>query len=162
MNLKPVLYAEDEDNDAFFLKRAFDVAIVAHPLVVVPDGQVAIDYCSGAGRYSNRDEFPLPCLLLLDLNMPKKTGLEVLKWIRNSPTVSTLPVIILTSSLQDEDVHRAYLQGANAYLVKPSNPDELIAMAKTIKDFWLTQNRTAEKAWNILGQDTDRPDPALH
>jgi DNA-binding response OmpR family regulator len=89
--------------------------------------------------------------LLLDLNLPKKSGLEVLKWIRNEPLVSTLPVIVLTSSLQDADIHRAYVQGANAYLVKPAKPDELVAMAKTIKDFWLSQNRTVEKAWDLFG-----------
>ena len=159
MNLKPILYAEDEQDDVFFLKRAFTQAGIAHPLVVVPDGQRAIDYCCGAGDYADRDQHPLPCLLLLDLNMPQKSGLEVLKWVRNDPQISTLPIIVLTSSLQDADIHRAYVQGANAYVVKPSNPDELLFMAKTIKDFWLTQNRTAEKFRNILESGSAQGQP---
>jgi CheY-like chemotaxis protein len=150
-NLKPILYAEDEQDDSYFMTRAFAQADISNPLIIVRDGQEALDYCNGTGRYSNRDEYPLPCLLLLDLNLPKKSGLEVLKWIRNEPLVSTLPVIVLTSSLQDADIHRAYVQGANAYLVKPAKPDELVAMAKTIKDFWLSQNRTVEKAWDLFG-----------
>jgi CheY-like chemotaxis protein len=144
-HLLPILYAEDEENDVFFMQRAVEKAGISNPLVVVPDGQAVIDYCSGSHCYSNRHEHPLPCLLLLDLNLPRKSGLEVLKWIRNEPALSTLPVIVLTSSLQDVDIHRAYVQGANSYLVKPSRPDGLVALAQTIKEFWLTQNRTAGK-----------------
>jgi CheY-like chemotaxis protein len=142
MNPRPILYAEDEDNDAFFLKRAFQQAGIPHPLVVVPNGQEAIDYCGGNGRYQSRTEHPLPCLVLLDLNMPKKSGLEVLQWIREELLVRTLPVIILTSSLQDADIHRAYNAGANAYLGKPSRPDDLVHLAMAIKDFWINHNRT--------------------
>ena len=144
MNLKPILYAEDEENDAFFLQRAFVQAAVGNPLVVVRNGQEAIDYCTGSGRFSNRDEHPLPCLVLLDLNMPRISGIEVLNWIRSQPSISNLPVIVLTSSLQEVDIHRAYSKGANAYLGKPSKPDELVAMVKSIKDFWLAHNRSVE------------------
>lgn len=135
MEIKPVLYAEDEEDDSFFMERAFKEAGISNPLVVVTEGQSAIDYCSGSGRYEDRTAYPLPCLLLLDLNMPKKTGLEVLKWIRTQPNFCTLPVVVVTSSIQDADIHRAYIQGANAYLVKPSKPDELIVMVKAINDF---------------------------
>jgi len=150
VHLNPILYAEDEENDAFFLKRAFKQASISHPLVVVSDGQEAIDYCSGGGRYTNRQEHPLPCLLLLDLNMPRKSGLEVLEWIRRDHAIRTLPVIILTSSLQDSDIHRAYIHGANAYLAKPSQPDGLLAVAQSVKDFWLTLNRTVRKCPDLL------------
>ena len=146
MNTRPILYAEDEENDAFFMKRAFDRVGITQPLVVVKNGQEVIDYCSGTGGFSNRETFPLPALLLLDLNMPQKSGLDALKWIRTQPTTSTLPVIVVTSSIQDADIHRAYLQGANAYLVKPSRPDDLVTMVKAIKDFWLAHNRAAEVA----------------
>jgi CheY-like chemotaxis protein len=151
MNLGPILYAEDEENDVFFLKRAFQQAELCHPLVIATDGQEAINYCAGRGRYSNRAEFPQPCLVLLDLNMPKKSGLEVLQWIRQEPSVCTLPVIVLTSSLQNADIHRAYVHGANAYLAKPSRPEEMVVMVKTIKDFWITQNQAAEKGWEFSG-----------
>jgi CheY-like chemotaxis protein len=145
MKIKPILYVEDEEDDAFFVKRAFDQAGIVNPLIVVSDGQEAIDYCAGSGRYKNRDEYPLPCLVLLDLNIPKKSGLEVLKWIRTQPSVSTLPVLVITSSSQHSDIHRAYLQGANAYLVKPSKSNELVEMVKAIKDFWLIQNRAVQE-----------------
>ena len=152
MNLKPILYAEDEENDVFFLERAFKQAGIATPLVIVSDGQAAIDYCLGRDRYTNRNEYPLPCLLLLDLNMPKKSGMEVLKCIREEPNVRTLPVIILTSSLQDSDIHRAYLNGANAYLVKPPKPEGLVVMAKAIQDFWLSQNCVAQKSPELFDE----------
>ena len=145
MSDRPILYAEDDENDAYFLERAFRRAGIPHPLVVLPNGQEVIDYCSGEGRYARRNEHPLPCLVLLDLNMPKKSGIEVLQWIREKPSFRTLPVLVLTSSLQESDIERAYLAGANAYLAKPSQPDELTVMAEAIKSFWLGQNRTAEK-----------------
>jgi CheY-like chemotaxis protein len=145
MVLRPILCAEEEENDAFFLQRAFRQAAVPNPLIVVPDGQAAIDYCSASGQYTNREEYPLPCLLLLDLNMPKKSGLEVLKWIRAQPSFCTLPVVVVTSSTQDVDLHRAYIQGANAYLVKPAKPNDLIVMVKAINDFWLRQNRRPDE-----------------
>jgi CheY-like chemotaxis protein len=141
MNFKPILYVEDEENDAFFLQRAFQQAEIPHPLVVVPDGQEAIDYCLASGRYQDRGEHPLPFLVLLDLNMPKKSGLEVLTWIREEFLLRTLPIIILTSSLQEADIHRAYQAGANAYLGKPSRPDDLLKMVMAIKDFWIDHNR---------------------
>lgn|GEM_PF-240968 len=148
---KPVLYAEDEEDDVFFMRRAFTDAGIRNPLVIVPNGQEAIDYLLGAGRYSSRDECPLPCLLLLDLKLPKKSGMEVLHWIRTESAISTLPVVILTSSPQDADIQHAYFQGANAYLVKPSAPEELVRMASAIQGFWLTENRTAEKSWEPTG-----------
>ncbi len=141
MDPKPILYAEDEENDAFFLQRAFRQAGISHPLVVVQDGQDAIDYCAGGGRYTNRSEHPLPCLILLDLNMPKKSGFEVLESIRTQTSIFTIPVVVLTSSLHDGDIRRAYTVGANAYVVKPSRPDELVNVAKALRDFWLALNR---------------------
>ena len=159
MNSRPILYAEDEENDAFFLRRAFKQANISHPLVVVSDGQEAIDYCAGRGRYSNRMEYPLPCLVLLDLNMPRKSGIEVLKWIREEPSAQTLPVIVLTSSLQDSDIQRAYVQGANAYLAKPSQPEGLVDMAKAIRDFWLTRNCIANVTTFPI-EETARQNPA--
>jgi CheY-like chemotaxis protein len=145
MTSRPILYAEDDENDGYFLQRSFRQGGITNRLIVVPNGQEAIDYCSGLGRYADRSEHPLPCLMLLDLHMPKKSGMEVLSWVRGESPLRTLPVIILTSSLQDTDIEAAYLAGANAYLVKPSQPDELTVMASSIKDFWLRQNRALEK-----------------
>lgn len=141
MHAKPILYAEDEEADVFFMKRAFQQAGILNPLVVVPDGQLVMDYLTGFGPYSNRDQHPSPCLVLLDLNTPIHSGFEVLKWIRSQPPMCMLPVVVVTSSGQQSDIHRAYLLGTNSYLVKPSRPDGLVQMVKAIKDFWLTQDQ---------------------
>ena len=139
--LKPVLYVEDEENDIFFMERAFKVAEVENALLTLTDGQQALDYLEGNGRFADRAEYPLPCVLLLDLNLPLKTGLELLKWLRAQPSLATLPVIVFTSSSQSRDIQAAYELGANAYLVKPSTPDKLEQTVRIIKEFWLHENR---------------------
>jgi CheY-like chemotaxis protein len=99
-----------------------------------------MDYLSGNGEYADRKRFPLPCLMLLDLKLPRVMGLEVLKWVREQPELKTIIVIVLTSSRLEPDVEMAYQLGVNAYLVKPSSPPELREMATGIKQFWLTLN----------------------
>ena len=131
---------EDEENDVFFLKNAFKEVGLLNPLQVAQDGQEAMDYLSGRGEYADRARFPLPCLTLLDLKLPRVMGLEVLKWVRAQPALKTLLVIILTSSRLRPDIERAYELGANAYLVKPSSPPELREIATGIKQFWLELN----------------------
>ena len=149
---KPILYAEDDQNDVFFMERAFKQAGIVNPLHIVTNGTLAIDSLAGSGPYANREEHPMPCLVLLDLNMPGKSGLDVLKWIRTQPRISTLPIVVMTSSNQDSDIHRAYLLGANGYLIKPGKPDELLVMVKGIRDYWLTQNRSPA-TWVNLGDE---------
>jgi CheY-like chemotaxis protein len=138
-----ILYAEDEETDAFFLQRAFKQAGISQRLVIVRSGREAIDYLEGKGDFADRTQHPFPSLVLLDLNMPGISGLEVLKWIRATPSLCALVTLVLTSSNQDTDVHRAYQQGANGYLVKPGNIDAILTMARAIKEYWLMQNRTA-------------------
>ena len=140
METKPVLYAEDEEDDVFFMQRAFQLAEIANPLVIAADGQQALDYIFGTGPYSNRAEHPAPGLVLLDLNMPKHSGIEVLDRIRKTPATASLPVVVVTSSMQSSDIQRAYRHGVNGYVVKPTRPDELLPIVKSIKDFWLTHN----------------------
>jgi CheY-like chemotaxis protein len=144
--MNAILYAEDEEDDVFFIQTAFKQAAIENPLIIVPDGNRAVEYLAGTGSYADRSRHPLPCLGLLDLNMPGKSGLEVLQWIRSQPAICSLPVLMLTSSTQEADVHRAYIQGANGFLVKPSNPAALLTMVKAIKDYWLVQNRTVKDA----------------
>ena len=153
MNFAPILYAEDDENDAFFLRRAFKTAEMPCALTVVTDGQEAIDYCRARGAYADRAAHPLPCLILLDLNMPIKSGIEVLEWIRREPSLAAIPVIILSSSLQASDIHLAYSRGARAYLVKPSVPDELVGIARAIKDFLVNA-----KPLDSLASGAFRPD----
>ena len=137
--MKTILQVEDDQNDVFFLKRALQKAEVAHRIRVVNDGREAINYLKGAGRFADREQFPLPGLVLLDLKLPRVMGLEVLKWIRQESGLS-LVVVVLTSSSEDSDVASAYRLGANGFLIKPSEASQLVEMAKAIKDFWLTFN----------------------
>jgi CheY-like chemotaxis protein len=123
----PVLYAEDDENDAFFMRRAFGKAGWAHVLHRVSDGQAAINYLAGHGPYTDRTRHPLPWLVLLDIKMPLLTGFEVLRWVRSHRTLDELPVVMVTSSNQDRDLQEAINTGANGYLLKPNNVDELIA-----------------------------------
>lgn len=157
---KPVLYAEDDENDVFLMERAFKQAGILNSLRIVSDGKGAIEYLSGSGPYANREEHPVPCLLLLDLKMPGKSGFDVLKWVRTQPATSTLPVVVLTSSNQDSDIHRAYLLGANGYLIKPGKPDELLVMVKGIRDYWLTQNRIPTTYVNLAAEKKSVPKDA--
>jgi DNA-binding response OmpR family regulator len=129
------------------MERAFHFAGVANPLVTVPNGQLAVEYLASLHE---QDPALIPCLVLLDLNLPLKSGLEVLKWIRAHPLFCTLPVLVISSSDQDSDIHRAYVHGVNGYLVKPSNPKELQAMVKALKDYWLTYNHCTETASNLV------------
>jgi CheY-like chemotaxis protein len=142
MTEKPVLYVEDDEDDAFFLQKAFLKVGISNPLLIVTDGQQAIDFLSGKGKYADRVACPLPCLILLDLNLPKKNGLEVLRWIRDQPAFSAIPVVILTASNQPADIHCACTLGANAYLLKPPAAEGLVGVARSISVFWLqhTQN----------------------
>jgi CheY-like chemotaxis protein len=126
-------------NDVFLLQHAMKKVGVANPIQVAQDGQQAIDYLKGAGKFVDREKFPLPCLVLLDLKLPHVMGLDVLKWIRQQPAAA-LVVVMLTASGQDADIADAYRLGANAYLTKPSEASKLDDMVKALKDFWLTHN----------------------
>jgi CheY-like chemotaxis protein len=122
-----------------FLKQAMRRAGVTRTIQVVSDGQEAIDYLQGAGKFFDREIFPFPDLVLLELDLPYVMGLEVLKWIRQQ-VGSTLPVVMLSASAEPADITDAYRLGANAFLRKPSEPNQLEVVCKAIKDFWLTHN----------------------
>jgi len=134
-----ILLVEDEESDAFLMQRAASRAGIVNPIRVATDGRAAIDYLNGAGQFANRKEFPLPCLVLLDLKLPYVMGLDVLKWIRRQHEVGVI-VLMLSSSAAEADIAAAYLLGANGFLVKPSESDKLVDMVKAIKDYWLTHN----------------------
>lgn len=134
-----ILQVEDDENDVFFFQRALNKVGIAHPPQVVHDGQEAIDYLQGIGKFAERAKFPLPGLILLDLKLPFVMGLDVLKWIRQQPELTCI-VIILSSSREEGDVAEAYRSGANAYLVKPVDVSELEVLVRAINDFWLMQN----------------------
>ena len=133
----PILLVEDDDCDVFLLRRAFDDAGISNPIQVAVDGQEAIEYLSGAGRFADRDLFRLPCLIILDWKMPRLNGLEVLQWLRRHSRVPPLPVILFSSSMVDRDVEQAYRAGANSFVVKPAGVKERVEFAKAVKDYWL-------------------------
>jgi len=138
-----ILYAEDEKSDIFFLERAFQSAGSPHRLNAVPDGEQAIDYLAGKGRFADRARHPLPALVLLDINMPKKSGFEVLEWIRQQPSFKSLSVLMLTSSPRPEDMEKARGLGADGYLIKPWDPVGLVELVKSLHDRWLSQPAAA-------------------
>jgi len=135
-----ILLVEDSPDDVLFLTRALSKAGVGNALHVVEDGQQALDYLAGKDRYADRAAHPLPVLVLLDLKLPYVPGLEVLRWIRTQETLRSVIVVVLTSSDHPADIKRAYALGANSFLSKPSNPDELPELIKSTVDYWLRRN----------------------
>ena len=128
-----ILLVDDSVNDLFLLRTAFKKAGFDTPLREVHNGEEAIAYLKGDGPYSDRNQFPLPALVLLDLNMPMKNGFEVLEWVRAQTGLKRLSIIVLTASLRTEDIERAFDLGANSFLVKPSNLEALAAMVRCLQ-----------------------------
>jgi CheY-like chemotaxis protein len=143
--VKRVLVAEDDPADVFLLERAFSRAQVSASLHFVRDGQEAIDYLGGDNRFANRQEFPLPHLMLLDLKMPRLGGFDVLDWLRGQPGLKRLLVTVLTSSSQPEDINRSYDLGANSYLVKPQTPEGLSQLVTRLQQYWLELNQGPDR-----------------
>jgi CheY-like chemotaxis protein len=139
-----ILLAEDSETDILLTRRAFAKANLLNPLQVVRDGAEAIAYLKGEGPYSNRAEYPLPALLLLDLKMPGKNGLEVLQWIRQQPSLRGLRIIVLTSSDQARDVNLAYQLGANSFLIKPVDFEHFVQVSEVLKGYWLWMTEAPE------------------
>ncbi len=139
-----ILLVEDDPNDVFFIKRAFEKAKIVNPIYVVEDGEEAILYLEGYGKYTDREKFPVPFLILLDLKLPKKSGFEVLEWIKTKDKLKRIPVVVLTSSSESPDINRAYDLGANSYLVKPVSLENLIEMVKVLELYWIILNKKPE------------------
>jgi CheY-like chemotaxis protein len=134
-----ILHVDDDHNDLLLLEHACKAAKLSYLVKSAADGDMAIDYLSGNGSFSNRLAYPLPAIVLLDLKMPRKSGFEVLTWIRSNPELRRMPVFIFTSSRHQEDIDRAYELGANAYLVKPVGFERLVEELKAL-DVWLSMN----------------------
>jgi CheY-like chemotaxis protein len=132
---RTVLLVDDNENDVFLMHRAFKRAEFHFSVKEAVNGEEAIAYLKGEGVYSNRDENPLPSMILLDLNMPKKDGFDVLAWMQARPIFSHITVIVMTASTRPEDMVRAYELGATSYLVKPTGLAELASMVRTLREF---------------------------
>jgi CheY-like chemotaxis protein len=139
-NQRCILLAEDDPNDVLLLQLAFQEAGLHNPLYVVGDGQEAIDYLSGTEKFSDRSQFPVPDLLILDLKMPRKTGIDVLHWMAKDEAVRCLPTLMLSSSTHPGDIEKAYRLGVNAFVVKSPGTMQRTELARIIKQFWLTLN----------------------
>ena len=127
-----ILLVDDSEDDIFLMRMAFKKAEFNPPLQEVHNGEEAIAYLKGDGIYGNRDQYPLPAVMLLDLNMPMKNGFDVVAWVRAQPAFNRLSIIVLTASTRLDDVERAYDLGAKSYLVKPVGFEALVELVKTL------------------------------
>ena len=139
-----ILLVEDREDDVVLVRRALSRGFLDNPMHVVRSGEEAISYLQGEGKYSNRAEYPLPDLVLLDLKMPGMDGFGVLEWIRNQEGLRGMRVVVLTSSEQMRDVNRAYQLGANSFLVKPTDFDDYIHVTRVLREYWLTLDRAPD------------------
>ena len=133
-----ILILEDDPNDVFLLKRALQKNDIRNPVYVVNDGVEGVAYLSGQRQYADRETFPFPRLIILDLKMPRMGGLEVLQWLQQHPEYQVIPTLVLSSSKQQIDICRAYRLGVNSYMVKPATFDELQTMIKKVYEYWET------------------------
>lgn len=131
-----ILMAEDDEHDIAAVRRAWKMEAITHPLYIVNDGEQCIEYLFRRGRYAAPGAAPSPSVLLLDINMPRMNGIEVLRYLRNSEAFKQLPVVMLTTSQMEEDRIRSYETGANAFISKPVGFENLSNVLRTISDFW--------------------------
>src|SRR5437899_640674 len=150
MNNTCILQVEDEANDVFLLQRAFLQAGIANPVQVATDGEMAIEYLGGRGPFGDRNKYPLPRLVLLDLKLPRQSGREVVQWIRSQPGLKKLIVIVFTSAQYVGDLSLAYELGANSFIIKPVDFSQYLEIAQLLKGWWLRYNQfppIEEVAW---------------
>ena len=139
----PILLVEDNPDDVLLMQRAFRKLNLLNPLTVLEDGEVAIKYLSEL--VAGHPTVELPALVLLDLKLPRCSGLEVLAWLREQPLLRRCPVVVLTSSKEAPDVRRAYDLGANSYLIKPVEFQSFLDMVGTLNLYWLVLNQPADE-----------------
>lgn len=140
MDMKVILLVEDNPDDVDLTIRALDKNKILNKLVVACDGVEALDYLFGAGKYAGRDTSVLPELVLLDLKLPKVDGIEVLKRLRSNELTELLPVVILTSSKEEQDIINSYKFGANSYIRKPVDFNQFIEAVRQLGLYWLVLN----------------------
>jgi CheY-like chemotaxis protein len=153
-----ILLVEDDPSDTMLLKRTFERFDLGKPPQIVSSGELAVAYLDGRDRFANREEYPIPTLMFLDLKLPGLSGFEVLTWVRQQPRLGKIQIVVLTGSRKSLDVYRAYELGASSYLVKPVNPEDIARLAESLKLPWLAladQPRPRQgSAREIYGQDS--------
>jgi CheY-like chemotaxis protein len=141
MSEGPVLLVEDDVSDFRLIQRAFAKIKPSIPMLRLTHGDEAVAYLAGDAPYENRSLHPIPCVLLLDIKLPRRSGFEVLEWIRmQDSALKRIPIIMLTSSSHQVDVNKAYELGVNSYLVKPSNNSELEQLVSAFRTYWMELN----------------------
>jgi CheY-like chemotaxis protein len=141
MSEGPVLLVEDDVSDFRLIQRAFAKIKPSIPMLRLTHGDEAVAYLAGDVPYENRSLHPIPCVLLLDIKLPRRSGFEVLEWIRmQDSALKRIPIIMLTSSSHQVDVNKAYELGVNSYLVKPSNNSELEQLVSAFRTYWMELN----------------------
>jgi len=133
----PILFVDDSEDDEILFKRSVRLSGLANPLIVLRDGDAAIEYLQGDGAYADRSKYPLPRVLMLDLKMPKKDGFEVLKWVRQQEHLKEILVVVLTSSDRPEDLDRSRELGANKVITKPCGVPELRKLEEQFPGYWV-------------------------
>ena len=145
MRERMVLLVEDDPADVRLIQRAFRKLESTVPMTRLTNGDDAVAYLSGAAPYENRAAYPIPSVILLDIKLPRRSGFEVLDWLRRQRSaLRRLPVVMLTSSRHSVDVNRAYDLGANSYLAKPETPSDLDRLASEFQAYWLSLNQPPE------------------
>jgi CheY-like chemotaxis protein len=130
-----ILLVDDNPHDVVLLRLAFRRVGIIDPIKLVKDGAEAVRYLKGEGIYADRHAYPIPTLMLLDLNMPQTSGFEVLRWVREQPGLAALTVVVMTGSKQSEHIERAYQLGANSYLIKPGKFSDLVKITQSLKTY---------------------------
>jgi CheY-like chemotaxis protein len=143
--LSQILLVEDNPDDVVLMERAFRKLNLLNPLISVADGEQAIRHLEAVVRGDDPQRYPLPALILLDLKLPRFSGLEVLAWLRQQPRLKRCPVVVLTSSKEAPDVRQAYDLGANSYLVKPVEFQSFVDLVRTLNLYWLVLNHPADE-----------------
>ena len=138
------LIVEDNADDALLLKISFKKAGILNPCHIVCSGEEAVSYLNGAGKYANRHTFPLPEVILLDLNLPGMRGIELVRWIRQEPRLKGVQVVVLSGSDASRDVTEAYSAGADSYLIKPADLDRFVEFGKAFGGSWVWSEQVPE------------------
>jgi CheY-like chemotaxis protein len=136
-----ILLVEDDSNDVLLMKRALEKNGLHSPVYVVGDGEQALAYLQHSGTFSDRSQFPFPDVILMDLKLPRVSGLEVLRWLHDHPQCPAVPTIVLSASRIEEDVSEAYRLGANSYFVKPTDFEELEKLVSLMHNYWRRAER---------------------
>ena len=137
----PILIVDDSEDDALLFRSALEEAGIENPLFHATGYEEALEYLTGLGKFIDRAKYPMPLVVFLDINMPGKTGFDLLQWIRSDVRTKGLVVLMMSGSSSQADISRSYALGANSYLMKPETHEELLKTLEHFRRFWLELNR---------------------